>query len=202
MCKTFGSVADSASAAAAGVVGSVSAFGRQAADVYDSAVSRVGGLTVGAGEAVMAAVGAGSQLFSEGLASSATLFQEGITSSLSPAITAAAGMISNSVVNFQNWYAGFGDTFDQLASDLGRNFDEFADGASMLARSTWAGLKAGAGKVEQAAKEGYNNAQPKPAAAAAAPAVTTSQTSATPFGSRDKPQAPVASADTKEPAPL
>lgn len=192
--KTFGSVADSASAAAAGVVGSVSAFGRQAADVYDSAVSRVGGLTVGAGEAVMAAVGAGSQLFSEGLASSATLFQEGITSSLTPAITAAAGMISSSVVNFQNWYAGFGDTFDQLASDLGRNFDEFADGASMLARSTWAGLKAGAGKVEQAAKEGYNNAQPKPAAAA--PAVTTSQTSATPFGSRDKPQAPVASADT------
>ena len=169
--KTFGSVADSASAAAAGVVGSVSAFGRQAADVYDSAVSRVGGLTVGAGEAVMAAVGAGSQLFSEGLASSAVLFQEGITSSLTPAITAAAGMISNSVVNFQNWYAGFGDTFDQLASDLGRNFDEFADGASMLARSTWAGLKAGAGKVEQAAKEGYNNAQPKPAAAAAAPAV-------------------------------
>ena len=194
--KTFGSVADSASAAAAGVVGSVSAFGRQAADVYDSAVSRVGGLTVGAGEAVMAAVGAGSQLFSEGLASSAVLFQEGITSSLTPAITAAAGMISSSVVNFQNWYAGFGDTFDQLASDLGRNFDEFADGASMLARSTWAGLKAGAGKVEQAAKEGYNNAQPKPAAAAAAPAVTTSQTSATPFGSRDKPQAPVASADT------
>lgn len=191
--KTFGSVADSASAAAAGVVGSVSAFGRQAADVYDSAVSRVGGLTVGAGEAVMAAVGAGSQLFSEGLASSATLFQEGITSSLAPTITAAAGMISSSVVNFQNWYAGFGDTFDQLASDLGRNFDEFADGASMLARSTWAGLKAGAGKVEQAAKEGYNNAQPKPAAA---PAVTTSQTSATPFGSRDKPQAPVASADT------
>ena len=191
--KTFGSVADSASAAAAGVVGSVSAFGRQAADVYDSAVSRVGGLTVGAGEAVMAAVGAGSQLFSEGLASSATLFQEGITSSLTPAITAAAGMISSSVVNFQNWYAGFGDTFDQLASDLGRNFDEFADGASMLARSTWAGLKAGAGKVEQAAKEGYNNAQPKPADAAA---VTTSQTSATPFGSRDKPQAPVASADT------
>ena len=169
--KTFGSVADSASAAAAGVVGSVSAFGRQAADVYDSAVSRVGGLTVGAGEAVMAAVGAGSQLFSEGLASSAVLFQEGITSSLTPAITAAAGMISSSVVNFQNWYAGFGDTFDQLASDLGRNFDEFADGASMLARSTWAGLKAGAGKVEQAAKEGYNNAQPKPAAAAAAPAV-------------------------------
>ena len=169
--KTFGSVADSASAAAAGVVGSVSAFGRQAADVYDSAVSRVGGLTVGAGEAVMAAVGAGSQLFSEGLASSAVLFQEGITSSLTPAITAAAGMISSSVVNFQNWYAGFGDTFDQLASDLGRNFDEFADGASMLARSTWAGLKAGAGKVDQAAKEGYNNAQPKPAAAAAAPAV-------------------------------
>lgn len=168
--KTFGSVADSASAAAAGVVGSVSAFGRQAADVYDSAVSRVGGLTVGAGEAVMAAVGAGSQLFSEGLASSAVLFQEGITSSLTPAITAAAGMISSSVVNFQNWYAGFGDTFDQLASDLGRNFDEFADGASLLARSTWAGLKAGAGKVEQAAKEGYNNAQPKPAAAAAAPA--------------------------------
>ena len=166
--KTFGSVADSASAAAAGVVGSVSAFGRQAADVYDSAVSRVGGLTVGAGEAVMAAVGAGSQLFSEGLASSAVLFQEGITSSLTPAITAAAGMISSSVVNFQNWYAGFGDTFDQLASDLGRNFDEFADGASMLARSTWAGLKAGAGKVEQAAKEGYNNAQPKPAAAPAA----------------------------------
>ena len=166
--KTFGSVADSASAAAAGVVGSVSAFGRQAADVYDSAVSRVGGLTVGAGEAVMAAVGAGSQLFSEGLASSAVLFQEGITSSLTPAITAAAGMISSSVVNFQNWYAGFGDTFDQLASDLGRNFDEFADGASMLARSTWAGLKAGAGKVEQAAKEGYNNAQPKPADAAAA----------------------------------
>ena len=194
--KTFGSVADSASAAAAGVVGSVSAFGRQAADVYDSAVSRVGGLTVGAGEAVMAAVGAGSQLFSEGLASSATLFQEGITSSLSPAITAAAGMISSSVVNFQNWYAGFGDTFDQLASDLGRNFDEFADGASMLARSTWAGLKAGAGKVEQAAKEGYNNAQPKPATAAAQekPAVTTSQASATPFGSRDKPQA--ASAET------
>lgn len=169
--KTFSSVADSASAAAAGVVGSVSAFGRQAADVYDSAVSRVGGLTVGAGEAVMAAVGAGSQLFSEGLASSAVLFQEGITSSLTPAITAAAGMISSSVVNFQNWYAGFGDTFDQLASDLGRNFDEFADGASMLARSTWAGLKAGAGKVDQAAKEGYNNAQPKPAAAAAAPAV-------------------------------
>ena len=169
--KTFGSVADSAAAAAAGVVGSVSAFGRQAADVYDSAVSRVGGLTVGAGEAVMAAVGAGSQLFSEGLASSAVLFQEGITSSLTPAITAAAGMISSSVVNFQNWYAGFGDTFDQLASDLGRNFDEFADGASMLARSTWAGLKAGSGKVEQAAKEGYNNAQPKPAAAAAAPAV-------------------------------
>ena len=194
--KTFGSVADSASAAAAGVVGSVSAFGRQAADVYDSAVSRVGGLTVGAGEAVMAAVGAGSQLFSEGLASSASMLQSGIEASLNPAITAAAGMISSSVVNFQNWYAGFGDTFDQLASDLGRNFDEFADGASMLARSTWAGLKAGAGKVEQAAKEGYNNAQPKPAAAAAAPAVTTSQTSATPFGSRDKPQAPVASAET------
>ena len=169
--KTFGSVADSASAAAAGVVGSVSAFGRQAADVYDSAVSRVGGLTVGAGEAVMAAVGAGSQLFSEGLASSASMLQSGIEASLNPAITAAAGMISSSVVNFQNWYAGFGDTFDQLASDLGRNFDEFADGASMLARSTWAGLKAGAGKVEQAAKEGYNNAQPKPAAAAAAPAV-------------------------------
>ena len=166
--KTFGSVADSASAAAAGVVGSVSAFGRQAADVYDSAVSRVGGLTVGAGEAVMAAVGAGSQLFSEGLASSASMLQSGIEASLNPAITAAAGMISSSVVNFQNWYAGFGDTFDQLASDLGRNFDEFADGASMLARSTWAGLKAGAGKVEQAAKEGYNNAQPKPAAAAPA----------------------------------
>ena len=164
--KTFGSVADSASAAAAGVVGSVSAFGRQAADVYDSAVSRVGGLTVGAGEAVMAAVGAGSQLFSEGLASSASMLQSGIEASLNPAITAAAGMISSSVVNFQNWYAGFGDTFDQLASDLGRNFDEFADGASMLARSTWAGLKAGAGKVEQAAKEGYNNAQPKPADAA------------------------------------
>ena len=169
--KTFGSVADSASAAAAGVVGSVSAFGRQAADVYDSAVSRVGGLTVGAGEAVMAAVGAGSQLFSEGLASSASMLQSGIEASLNPAITAAAGMISSSVVNFQNWYAGFGDTFDKLTESLGRNFDEFADGASMLARSTWAGLKAGAGKVEQAAKEGYNNAQPKPAAAAAAPAV-------------------------------
>ena len=166
--KTFGSVADSASAAAAGVVGSVSAFGRQAADVYDSAVSRVGGLTVGAGEAVMAAVGAGSQLFSEGLASSASMLQSGIEASLNPAITAAAGMISSSVVNFQNWYAGFGDTFDKLTESLGRNFDEFADGASMLARSTWAGLKAGAGKVEQAAKEGYNNAQPKPADAAAA----------------------------------
>ena len=166
--KTFGSVADSASAAAAGVVGSVSAFGRQAADVYDSAVSRVGGLTVGAGEAVMAAVGAGSQLFSEGLASSASMLQSGIEASLNPAITAAAGMISSSVVNFQNWYAGFGDTFDKLTESLGRNFDEFADGASMLARSTWAGLKAGAGKVEQAAKEGYNNAQPKPAAAPAA----------------------------------
>ena len=165
--KTFGSVADSASAAAAGVVGSVSAFGRQAADVYDSAVSRVGGLTVGAGEAVMAAVGAGSQLFSEGLASSASMLQSGIEASLNPAITAAAGMISSSVVNFQNWYAGFGDTFDKLTESLGRNFDEFADGASMLARSTWAGLKAGAGKVEQAAKEGYNNAQPKPAAAPA-----------------------------------
>ena len=192
--KTFGSVADSASAAAAGVVGSVSAFGRQAADVYDSAVSRVGGLTVGAGEAVMAAVGAGSQLFSEGLASSASMLQSGIEASLNPAITAAAGMISSSVVNFQNWYAGFGDTFDKLTESLGRNFDEFADGASMLARSTWAGLKAGAGKVEQSAKEGYNTAQPKPAAAAAAPAVTTSQASATPFGSSDKPQAPAASA--------
>ena len=184
LSQTFDTTIESAKTVANDVAGYISGLSTKASGLYGSFTAAVGQASTSAATVIRTGVTTAEEVvakipslqdvggkaanmlsaagttavgaISSGFANASSMFGSEIQNSFGPTVTAAAELIGDSVTNFRSWFSDWGTTFENLKNSLSNNFEDFKQGASIFARSTWAGLNAGAAKVKEAAVQGYN----------------------------------------------